>query len=61
LVKYIDGNVKKEIVHPDGRREFQVEPWGLPIPVAPLQPRYPDWFYQQIVDQIGSKIRVVEH
>jgi len=61
LVKYIDGNIKQETVHPDGSREFNVEPNGLPVPVAPLHPRYPDWFYQQIVDQIGPKIKWINH
>jgi len=61
LVKYIDGNVKKEIVHPDGKREFEISPYGRPVQMAPLHPKYPDWFYQQIVDQIGPKIKWINH
>ncbi|MCL2683188.1 MAG: C69 family dipeptidase [Bacteroidales bacterium] len=57
LVKYIDGNIKREVIK-DGKRVFEVEPYPpYNIPVAPLHPRYPDWFYQEIVDKAGENLR----
>ena len=47
LVKYIDGNVKKE---ENGR--FKVTETGMPA--APSQPQYPAWFYEQIVKDHGD-------
>ena len=60
MVKYLDGNVKRE-VEVNGRRQFLAEPYTVPgIPISPIQPRYPDWFYQQIVDSFGKNIRYIE-
>lgn len=49
LVKYIDGNIKQE---ENGR--FKRTQYGSPA--FPSQPRYPDWFYRQIVNDHGSVI-----
>jgi len=50
LVKYHDGNVKKE---KDGK--FERNTWG--IPVMPSQPGYPDWWLKEIVREHGDKIK----
>ncbi len=55
LVKYIDGNIKKE---KDGR--FENNGFSPKQPAFPLQPKYPDWFYKQIVEQTGTNLKVVE-
>lgn len=49
LVKYIDGNIKKE---KDGKFE-RTETGNA---VFPAQPEYPKWFYKQIVDQHGDVV-----
>ena len=51
LVKYLDGNIKKE---KDG--EFQRTQWG--VPVSPMQPRYSDDFYRAIVRERGDELLV---
>ncbi len=48
LVKYIDGNVKKE---KDGK--FIRNPWGFPV--SPSQPGYPEYWLKTIIDQTGEK------
>lgn len=53
LVKYNDGNVKRE---KDGR--FERTEWG--VPASPRQPRYSDDFYRAIVNQRGDALRVKE-
>jgi dipeptidase len=52
LVKYIDGNIKKE---KDGK--FQYNNKDKRLPEFPHQPRYPDWFYQMIIDDAGDNIK----
>ena len=49
LVKYIDGNIKKE---KDGK--FETNPWG--IPVMPLQPGYSDSWKKSVIQDTGSKL-----
>lgn len=51
LVKYNDGNVKRE---KDGR--FERTQWG--VPASPMQPRYSEDFYRAIVNQRGDELRV---
>ena len=51
LVKYLDGNVKRE---KDGK--FERTETGLPA--SPLHPRYSEDFYRAIVNQRGDAIRV---
>jgi dipeptidase len=66
LLKFIDGNIKREVIRNENApfphdREFELFPYGLPIPRPPLHPRYPDWFYQQIVDQAGERLKWINH
>ncbi len=49
LVKYIDGNIKKE---KDGKFETN----GYGIPLMPSQPGYPEWWLREIVKQHGDVI-----
>ena len=51
LVKYLDGNIKKE---KDG--QFSRTEYG--VAESPLQPKYSEEFYRAIVNQIGDKIKV---
>ncbi|MDP4208442.1 MAG: C69 family dipeptidase [Bacteroidota bacterium] len=51
LVKYIDGNIKKE---KDGK--FLRNKYNMPV--APLQPGYPDTWLRKIVEGTGNKLRV---
>ncbi len=51
LVKYIDGNIKKE---KDGK--FERNPWG--IPVMPMQPGYPDSWKKEVIRETGNKLLV---
>jgi dipeptidase len=52
LVKYIDGNIKKE---KDGK--FLTN--GHNLPVAPSQPGYPEWYRKKIVEDTGDKLKVI--
>ncbi len=52
LVKYMDGNIKKE---KDGQFE-RTEYGGTP---SPLQPGYPDWWYKAIVKSTGDHFKVI--
>lgn len=51
LVKYLDGNVKKE---KDG--EFLRNPYGFPQ--SPSYPGYPDFYKKQIIDETGEKFKL---
>lgn len=51
LVKYIDGNIKKE---KDGK--FLTNPWGNPA--MPLQPGYPDSWKKSVIQDTGDKLLV---
>ncbi len=51
LVKYLDGNVKKE---KDG--EFLRNPWGYPQ--SPAFPGYPDEWKKEVIDQSGDKLKM---
>ncbi len=53
LIKYMDGNVKKE-----ENGTFKRTDYGLPA--MPDQPGYPEWWYRIIVDQTGDKFKVPE-
>lgn len=53
LVKYLDGNVKRE-------KNGQFERTEYGCPVFPMQPRYSEDFYRAIVNQRGEAIRVKE-
>ena len=51
LVKYIDGNIKKE---KDGK--FETDQNGSPV--FPLQPGYSEEFYREIINKTGDKLRM---
>jgi dipeptidase len=53
LVKYMDGNIKKE-----ENGKFKNNGSSTTIPAFPDQPKYPDWYYKLIIDDIGDKIKV---
>lgn len=53
LVKYIDGNIKKE-----ENGTFKRNEYGLPA--APDQPGYPEWWYRAIVNSTGNHFKVIE-
>ncbi|RIH67036.1 dipeptidase [Mariniphaga sediminis] len=53
LVKYMDGNVKRE---KDGK--FERTETGMPA--SPLFPGYPEWWYKMIVKQTGKHFEVAE-
>jgi dipeptidase len=52
LVKYIDGNIKKE-----KNGKFERTEYGLPE--FPIQPEYPEWWYKIIVEQTGGHFKVL--
>ena len=49
LVKYIDGNIKKE---KDGK--FERNKWGNPV--MPLQPGYSEAWKKSVVEETGDKL-----
>ena len=53
LVKYIDGNIKKE-----ENGQFMRNEHGNPA--NPLFPGYPEWWYRAIVNSTGDKFKVLE-
>lgn len=53
LVKYIDGNIKKE---KDG--QFLRNPYGFPL--SPSQPELPDYWKKNIIEQTGSKFEMLK-
>jgi dipeptidase len=53
LVKYIDGNVKKE-----ENGQFKRNPYGLPA--SPDFPGYDEAFYRSIVNSAGERLQVKE-
>ncbi len=56
LVKYMDGNVKRELPGQPG--VFQRTPYG--VAVSPEHPAYSEDFYRAIVQQRGDTLRVKE-
>jgi dipeptidase len=52
IVKYIDGNIKKE---KDGK--FETNQYN--VPVMPSQPGYPEWWLREIVKQHGEVIKQI--
>ncbi len=51
LVKYVDGNIKKE---KDGKFLNN----GYTQPAYPDQPGYPEWYLKKIVEQTGDRLKV---
>jgi dipeptidase len=54
LVKYMDGNVKKEV---DGKLIYNQ--YGRHIPPEPEHPGYPEWWYEKIAEKEGQKLKVI--
>ena len=52
LVKYVDGNIKKE---KDGK--FENNGYQSNYSAFPMQPVYPDWFYKMIIDDTGDNVK----
>lgn len=52
MVKYIDGNIKKE-----KNGQFEANPNRPGDAVMPAQPKYPDWFYREIVEDAGKNLQ----
>lgn len=55
LVKYIDGNIKKE---KDGK--FETNGFDPSIPSFPSQPGYPEWWKKAVKEQAGERLKVVK-
>jgi dipeptidase len=53
LIKYMDGNIKRE---KDGK--FERTETGLPA--SPHFPGYPEWWYRVIADQTGDHFKVID-
>ena len=53
LVKYLDGNIKRE-------KDGQFERTETGMPPYPHFPEYPDWWYKEIVKRTGDHFKVVE-
>jgi dipeptidase len=53
MVKYVDGNIKKE-----EKGQFLRNDYGQPA--APLSPGYPEWWYRAIVNSTGDHFKVRE-
>ena len=53
LVKYIDGNIKKE---KDGK--FLDNGINKDYIAYPENPRYPDWYYEMIIEDAGDNLKV---
>jgi len=53
LVKYIDGNIKKE-----NNGVFETNGFSKTIPAYPQQPGYPKWWYDEIVEETGDHFKV---
>ena len=55
LVKYIDGNIKKE-----ENGKFLYNGTENPQPEFPMQPKYPEWYYRMIIDDAGDNLKIKE-
>ena len=53
LVKYMDGNVKRE----DAPGKFSRTPEGMPV--SPEWPGYDDQYYRSIVNDTNGRLRVI--
>ncbi len=52
VVKYMDGNIKKE-----KNGKFERNEWGTPA--SPEQPPYPEWWYRVIVNETGDRYKTI--
>jgi len=55
LVKYIDGNIKKE-----ENGKFKYTNTDKPQAEFPKQPKYPEWYYRMIIEDAGDNLKVPE-
>lgn len=55
LVKFIDGNIKKE---KDGK--FESNGYNEEMPAFPMQPGYPEWWKKAVKEQAGDRLKVVK-
>jgi hypothetical protein len=53
LVKYMDGNIKKE---KDGK--FLRNSYSMPV--SPMQPGYPEWYRKKIAEDTKDKLKVID-
>ncbi|WP_372950651.1 dipeptidase [Mariniphaga sp.] len=53
LIKYLDGNIKKE-------KDGQFERTETGMPPYPIFPEYPEWWYRVIIDHTGDHFKVIE-
>lgn len=53
LVKYLDGNIKRE-------KDGQFERTETGMPPYPIFPEYPEWWYRVIIENTGDHFRVME-
>lgn len=55
LVKFIDGNIKKE-----KNGKFETNGFDESQPAFPQQPGYPEWWKRAVKEQAGERLKVVE-
>jgi dipeptidase len=53
LIKYLDGNIKRE-------KDGQFERTETGMPPYPIFPEYPEWWYRVIIENTGDHFKVVE-
>jgi dipeptidase len=53
LVKYVDGNIKKE-----ANGKFLDNGTEKPQSEFPMQPKYPEWYYKMIIDDAGDNLKI---
>jgi dipeptidase len=53
LIKYLDGNIKRE-------KDGQFERTETGMPPYPVFPEYPDWWYRVIIENTGDHFKVIE-
>lgn len=53
LIKYIDGNIKRE-----KNGIFETDEYGAPA--SPLQPGYSEEYYREIIEKTGNKFKVLD-
>jgi len=53
LVKYLDGNIKRE-------KDGQFERTETGMPASPIFAGYPEWWYRAIVNSTGDHFMVIE-
>jgi hypothetical protein len=54
MIKYKDGNIMKE-----KNGQFERNESGK-LPVPPLQPQYPEWWYRKIIENNKEHFKISE-